>query len=61
MLRVFVSTWNVGGIAPEEDLNIDDLLETCNETCDIYILGYYQKCFRFSSLEKTFSNMSKET
>ncbi|WVZ23471.1 hypothetical protein V8G54_002015, partial [Vigna mungo] len=39
---VFVSTWNVGGIAPEEDLNIDDLLETCNEACDIYILGFQE-------------------
>ncbi|QCD83651.1 type IV inositol polyphosphate 5-phosphatase 9-like [Vigna unguiculata] len=40
--KVFVSTWNVGGIAPEEDLNIDDLLETCNDSCDIYILGFQE-------------------
>ncbi|KAG4398680.1 hypothetical protein GLYMA_08G093200v4 [Glycine max] len=39
---VFVSTWNVGGIAPDEDLNIDDLLETCNNSCDIYILGFQE-------------------
>ncbi|XP_027343970.1 type IV inositol polyphosphate 5-phosphatase 9-like [Abrus precatorius] len=40
--KVFVSTWNVGGIAPDEDLNIDDLLETCNNSCDIYILGFQE-------------------
>ncbi|KAL2343548.1 hypothetical protein Fmac_004833 [Flemingia macrophylla] len=40
--KVFVSTWNVGGIAPGEDLNIDDLLETCNNSCDIYILGFQE-------------------
>ncbi|CAJ1939036.1 unnamed protein product [Sphenostylis stenocarpa] len=40
--KVFVSTWNVGGIAPEEDLNIDDLLETCNNSCDIYVLGFQE-------------------
>lgn len=44
-LRVFVSTWNVGGVAPDEDLNIDDLLETDNHSCDIYILGYGQNYF----------------
>lgn len=38
--RVFVSTWNVGGIAPDEDLNMEDLLETCDTSCDIYVLGY---------------------
>ncbi|XP_019459759.1 PREDICTED: type IV inositol polyphosphate 5-phosphatase 9-like [Lupinus angustifolius] len=40
--RVFVSTWNVGGIAPDEGLNIKDLLETCNESCDIYVLGFQE-------------------
>ncbi|TKY59769.1 Type IV inositol polyphosphate 5-phosphatase 9 [Spatholobus suberectus] len=40
--KVFVSTWNVGGIAPDEDLKIDDLLETCNDSCDIYILGFQE-------------------
>lgn len=38
--RIFVSTWNVGGIAPDDDLDIDELLETSGETCDIYVLGY---------------------
>ncbi|KAK7319161.1 hypothetical protein RJT34_03879 [Clitoria ternatea] len=40
--KVFVSTWNLGGIAPDEDLNLDELLETCNNTCDIYILGFQE-------------------
>ncbi|XP_019464395.1 PREDICTED: type IV inositol polyphosphate 5-phosphatase 9-like isoform X2 [Lupinus angustifolius] len=40
--KVFVSTWNVGGIAPDEDLNIEDLLETCNNSCDIYVLGFQE-------------------
>lgn len=40
--KVFVSTWNVGGIAPNEDMNIDNLLETCNNSCDIYILGFQE-------------------
>ncbi|XP_057420093.1 type IV inositol polyphosphate 5-phosphatase 9-like isoform X2 [Lotus japonicus] len=40
--KVFVSTWNVGGVAPDEDLNIDDLLETDNHSCDIYILGFQE-------------------
>ncbi|KAG4391186.1 hypothetical protein GLYMA_05G138100v4 [Glycine max] len=48
--KVFVSTWNVGGIAPDEDLNIDDLFETFNNSCDIYILGYCQNCFRFQEI-----------
>ncbi|KAI4313646.1 hypothetical protein L6164_026605 [Bauhinia variegata] len=40
--RVFVSTWNVGGIAPEDDLNLEDLLETSNTSCDIYVLGFQE-------------------
>ncbi|KAL8249675.1 hypothetical protein R6Q59_006543 [Mikania micrantha] len=40
--KVFVSTWNVGGVAPTEDLNIDDLLDTSNTTCDIYVLGFQE-------------------
>ncbi|KAH1213345.1 Type IV inositol polyphosphate 5-phosphatase 9 [Glycine max] len=41
-LRIFVSTWNVGGIAPDEGLNMEDLLETCNNSCDIYVLGFQE-------------------
>ncbi|KAI3671875.1 hypothetical protein L1987_87072 [Smallanthus sonchifolius] len=40
--KVFVSTWNVGGVAPTEDMNIDELLDTCNTTCDIYVLGFQE-------------------
>ncbi|KAK7273576.1 hypothetical protein RIF29_14632 [Crotalaria pallida] len=40
--KVFVGTWNVGGIAPDEGLNIKDLLETCNQSCDIYVLGFQE-------------------
>nr|KAJ0211774.1 hypothetical protein LSAT_V11C400166050 [Lactuca sativa] len=40
--KVFVSTWNVGGVPPTEDLNIDDLLDTCNTPCDIYVLGFQE-------------------
>ncbi|MED6212970.1 Type IV inositol polyphosphate 5-phosphatase 9 [Stylosanthes scabra] len=40
--KVFVSTWNVGGVAPEDDLNMEDLLETCNNSCDIYVLGFQE-------------------
>ncbi|KAK9074447.1 hypothetical protein SSX86_007045 [Deinandra increscens subsp. villosa] len=40
--KVFVSTWNVGGVAPTEDLNINDFLDTSNTTCDIYVLGFQE-------------------
>ncbi|XP_071739467.1 type IV inositol polyphosphate 5-phosphatase 9-like [Rutidosis leptorrhynchoides] len=40
--KVFVSTWNVGGVSPREDLNIDDLLDTSNISCDIYVLGFQE-------------------
>lgn len=43
MNRVFVSTWNVGGIAPSEDLDMADWLDTPN-VCDIYVLGYISTC-----------------
>ncbi|KAJ0538870.1 putative Endonuclease/exonuclease/phosphatase superfamily [Helianthus annuus] len=40
--NIFVSTWNVGGVAPTGDLNIDDLLDTHNTRCDIYVLGFQE-------------------
>ncbi|THG17015.1 hypothetical protein TEA_027232 [Camellia sinensis var. sinensis] len=41
--KVFVRTWNVGGIAPSDALNMEDLLETCNSTsCDIYVFGFQE-------------------
>ncbi|XP_010271141.1 PREDICTED: type IV inositol polyphosphate 5-phosphatase 9 isoform X2 [Nelumbo nucifera] len=40
--KVFVSTWNVGAIAPMEDLNMEDLLNVQNNPCDIYVLGFQE-------------------
>lgn len=40
--KVFVSTWNIGGIAPDEGLNIEDLLETCSKSFDIYVFGFQE-------------------
>ncbi|KAI5580000.1 hypothetical protein BDE02_08G126800 [Populus trichocarpa] len=40
--NVFVSTWNVGGIAPQEDLDISDWLDTPNNICDIYVFGFQE-------------------
>ncbi|GLT54839.1 hypothetical protein SLA2020_280030 [Shorea laevis] len=43
-LKVFVSTWNVGGVAPQDDFSIHDLLiDTCKSTsCDIYVFGFQE-------------------
>ncbi|CAL5430428.1 unnamed protein product [Camellia sinensis] len=40
--KVFVSTWNVGGVAPLEDVNMKELLDTSNTSCDIYVLGFQE-------------------
>ncbi|XP_010527822.1 PREDICTED: type IV inositol polyphosphate 5-phosphatase 9 [Tarenaya hassleriana] len=40
--RVFVSTWNVGGIAPKDGLELEDLLETRKTPCDIYVTGFQE-------------------
>ncbi|XXG51274.1 hypothetical protein AAC387_Pa02g5087 [Persea americana] len=40
--KVFVSTWNLGGIAPSDDLNLVDWLDTSNNLCDIYVLGFQE-------------------
>ncbi|XP_042496005.1 type IV inositol polyphosphate 5-phosphatase 9-like [Macadamia integrifolia] len=40
--KLFVSTWNVGGVDPPEDLNLEDLLDTQNNPCDIYVLGFQE-------------------
>ncbi|XP_021902424.1 type IV inositol polyphosphate 5-phosphatase 3 isoform X2 [Carica papaya] len=37
-LRIRVGTWNVGGRAPPDDLDIDDWIDV-NEPADIYVLG----------------------
>ncbi|GMH01952.1 hypothetical protein Nepgr_003791 [Nepenthes gracilis] len=40
--KLFVSTWNVGGVSPPDDLNMEDLLNTSNSYCDIYVLGFQE-------------------
>ncbi|KAK6921567.1 Endonuclease/exonuclease/phosphatase [Dillenia turbinata] len=40
--KVFVSTWNVGGSPPPEDLNIEDWLDIDDTSCDIYVLGFQE-------------------
>ncbi|XP_052204366.1 type IV inositol polyphosphate 5-phosphatase 9 [Diospyros lotus] len=40
--KVFVSTWNVGGVAPSENFNIEELLDTSNTSCDIYVIGFQE-------------------
>jgi hypothetical protein len=38
---VFAGTWNVGGVAPPDDLDLKDWLDTTAGSCDIYVLGYF--------------------
>ncbi|KAF7054741.1 hypothetical protein CFC21_062368 [Triticum aestivum] len=40
--RLFASTWNVGGVAPPDDLDLSDWLDTRNGTYDIYVLGFQE-------------------
>ncbi|XP_068660247.1 type IV inositol polyphosphate 5-phosphatase 9-like [Aristolochia californica] len=40
--KLFVSTWNVGGVAPSDDLNLEEWLDTDNNPCDIYALGFQE-------------------
>ncbi|XP_074347924.1 type IV inositol polyphosphate 5-phosphatase 9 [Apium graveolens] len=41
--KLFTSTWNVGGVTPTDDLNMEDLLQTPNHTpCDIYVFGFQE-------------------
>jgi hypothetical protein len=37
--RIFVGSWNVGGVAPPDDLNMEDWLCTHTDPADIYVLG----------------------
>ncbi|KAG5380229.1 hypothetical protein IGI04_028071 [Brassica rapa subsp. trilocularis] len=37
-IRVCVGTWNVGGVSPPSDLDIDDWIDI-NHSADIYVLG----------------------
>uniref|UniRef100_A0ACD5XN10 Uncharacterized protein n=1 Tax=Avena sativa TaxID=4498 RepID=A0ACD5XN10_AVESA len=40
--RLFASTWNVGGVAPPDDLDLSDWLDTRNGAYDIYVLGFQE-------------------
>ncbi|KAJ3702993.1 hypothetical protein LUZ61_006698 [Rhynchospora tenuis] len=40
--KLFASTWNVGGIIPPDDLNLEDWLDTRNNSYDIYVLGFQE-------------------
>ncbi|KAL5221653.1 hypothetical protein ABZP36_026366 [Zizania latifolia] len=40
-VRIFVSTWNVGGKTPTAELNLDDFLPT-DDHSDIYVLGFQE-------------------
>ncbi|PKA61548.1 Type I inositol 1,4,5-trisphosphate 5-phosphatase CVP2 [Apostasia shenzhenica] len=39
--KLFVSTWNVGGMPPSANIDLDDWLET-TEIYDIYVLGFQE-------------------
>lgn len=40
--KLFTSTWNVAGIPPPDNLNLEDLLDTGNNFYDIYVLGFQE-------------------
>ncbi|XP_058183481.1 type IV inositol polyphosphate 5-phosphatase 9 [Rhododendron vialii] len=40
--KIFVSTWNVGGVAPSDNMSIEELLDACNTSCDIYVFGFQE-------------------
>ncbi|ONK75000.1 uncharacterized protein A4U43_C03F12270 [Asparagus officinalis] len=40
--KLFASTWNVGGIPPSDTLNLEDWLDTKNNSYDIYVLGFQE-------------------
>ncbi|KAG8049676.1 hypothetical protein GUJ93_ZPchr0009g961 [Zizania palustris] len=40
--RVFSSTWNVGGMAPSNDLDLEDWLDSRANSYDIYVLGFQE-------------------
>lgn len=37
--RIFVGSWNIGGIRPPKNLTMEDWLDTENKSADIYVLG----------------------
>ncbi|KAG0451912.1 hypothetical protein HPP92_026207 [Vanilla planifolia] len=42
LLRLLVSTWNVGGVQPSRELDLDDWLQTKETSYDIYVLGFQE-------------------
>ncbi|XP_066327149.1 type IV inositol polyphosphate 5-phosphatase 9-like [Miscanthus floridulus] len=42
--KVFAGTWNVGGVAPPDDLDLKNWLDldTTAGSCDIYVLGFQE-------------------
>ncbi|PVH36943.1 hypothetical protein PAHAL_6G203100 [Panicum hallii] len=40
--KVFGSRWNIGGIAPPDDLDLKELLDTATDYYDIYVLGFQE-------------------
>ncbi|XP_006660603.1 type IV inositol polyphosphate 5-phosphatase 9-like [Oryza brachyantha] len=40
--RVFTSTWNVGGMTPSSDLDLEDWLDSRANSYDIYVLGFQE-------------------
>lgn len=40
--RLFVSTWNVGGLLPSDDAKLEEWLDIKNGYYDIYILGFQE-------------------
>uniref|UniRef100_A0A0A9DQL5 Inositol polyphosphate-related phosphatase domain-containing protein n=1 Tax=Arundo donax TaxID=35708 RepID=A0A0A9DQL5_ARUDO len=40
--KVFAGTWNVGGVGPPDDLDLEDWLDTEANSYDIYVLGFQE-------------------
>lgn len=40
--KIFVSSWNVGGIVPPEDMDIEYWLDTKKYPADIYVFGFQE-------------------
>ncbi|KAM0952827.1 putative endonuclease/exonuclease/phosphatase [Dioscorea sansibarensis] len=40
--NLFVSTWNVGGVPPSDELDLEDWFDTRGNSYDIYVLGFQE-------------------
>ncbi|KAI3455119.1 hypothetical protein Pfo_011782 [Paulownia fortunei] len=40
--KLFVGSWNAGGIPPPDNLNLEELLNTQNSRADIYVFGFQE-------------------